>query len=89
MLSTDQPQAGPSPPDWRRHNPVLPIVVSIIAFIAWLVFILAYALAWSNNYSLFQNIIVTVASLLIVGLVVGLGWILWGLRQADRFWTRW
>lgn len=89
MLSSGQQQEGPTSADWRKHNPVLPIVVSIVAFIAWLVFIMFYALAWSNSYTLFQNIIVTVASLLIVGLVVGLGWVLWGMSQARRFWAPW
>ena len=42
-----------------------------------LVFILLYALYWSNGFSLFQNVIVTIVSLAITGLLIGLMWIVW------------
>jgi len=48
--------------------------------IAWAVFILIYALFWSNNFNIFQNIIVTLVSLMIVGLLIGLMWVIWGSR---------
>jgi hypothetical protein len=67
-------------------GPLAPIVVSIVGVIGWLVFILLYALYWSKGFSLFQNIIVTVASLLIVGLVIGLVWVVWGFRGGWRGW---
>jgi hypothetical protein len=60
-------------------------VVSILGVIAWLVFILLYALYWSKGFSLFQNIIVTIVSLIIVGLLIGLMWVVWGFRGG---WTR-
>jgi cation transporter-like permease len=60
------------------------IVGSILGLVAWLVFILAYALFWSRSYTLFQNFIVTVASLLIVGLLIGLMWVVWGFRTGWR-----
>ena len=62
--------------------PYTGIVLSILALAVWLVFILLYALFWSTHYSLFQNIIVTIVSLLLVGLVVALIWIVWGMRFA-------
>jgi hypothetical protein len=43
--------------------------------IAWLIFILAYALYWSSSFSLFQNVVVTIVSLIITGLVIGLIWL--------------
>ncbi len=54
-----------------------PIVGSILAVVAWLVFILVYALYWSKGFDLFQNIIVTFASLLITGLLIGAMWMVW------------
>jgi hypothetical protein len=71
--------------DWEHAKPLVPIVVSIVAAIAWLVFILLYALFWSNSFSLFQNIIVTIASLAIAALVIGLGWVIWGMGR----WQHW
>jgi hypothetical protein len=48
--------------------------------IAWAIFILIYTLLWSNRYNLFQNVIVTLVSLMIIGLLIGLMWIIWGSR---------
>lgn len=74
---------------WRRRSgsdrydgPMAPVVVSILAVLAWAVFILLWALIWSVNYSLFQNIVVAIVSLIITGLLVGLMWILLTPRRA-------
>jgi hypothetical protein len=61
--------------------PVGLIVASILRVVAWLVFILVYALDWSRGYSLFQNLIVTVVSLAIVGLVIGALWVAFAPRE--------
>jgi hypothetical protein len=74
--------------DWEHYKPMGPIVVSILAIIAWLVFILLYALYWSNGFSLFQNVIVTIVSLVIMGLLIGLGWVVWGMGLAKRHRTQ-
>jgi len=51
------------------------IVATILGIVAWLVFILIYALYWSKGYDLFQNAIVTVVTLAITGLLVAAMWI--------------
>ena len=66
----------------KNSNPFRLIVVSILAFLAWLVFILVYALAWSTDFSLFQNVIVFIVSLLITGVLIGLMWVIWGFKLA-------
>jgi hypothetical protein len=58
-------------------GPLAPIIISILGLIIWLVFILFYALYWSSGFSLFQNIIVTLVSLAIAGLAIGLAWLIW------------
>jgi hypothetical protein len=60
------------------------IIGSIVAVMAWLVFILIYALDWSKGYSLFQNLIVTVVSFAIVGLVIGALWLAFTPR---KYWS--
>jgi hypothetical protein len=45
--------------------------------VVWLVFILFYALYWSSGFSLFQNVIVTIVSLMNTGLVIGAMWLIW------------
>jgi high-affinity Fe2+/Pb2+ permease len=68
--------------DWEQNRPLGPIVASILVVIGWLVFILLYALFWSSGFTLFQNVIVTVVSLVIMALLIGLGWVVWGMRHA-------
>lgn len=84
MSFDDWKEGGPWG-DWEHNKPLGPIVVSILAVIAWLVFILLYALYWSNGFSLFQNVIVTIVSLTIMALFIGLGWVVWGMRFAGRW----
>ena len=47
-----------------------PIVGSVLVVVGWLTFILSYALCWSKGYDLYQNVIVTIASLAIAGLLL-------------------
>jgi prepilin signal peptidase PulO-like enzyme (type II secretory pathway) len=75
-------EQGQFPFDWKRHMPLAPIIVSFLAIAVWLVFILLYALYWSTGFSWFQNIIVTIVSLLLVGLLIGLMWTVWGMKYA-------
>jgi len=73
--------------DWERTRPLGPIVATFLIVIGWLVFILLYALYWSSGYTSFQNVIVTIVTLVIMGLLVGLDWTVWGMRHAKR-WMR-
>lgn len=59
-------------------------VASLLSVLAWAVFILLYALFWSTAFTLFQNIIVTIVSLFIAGLMIGLVWVIWGPREQWR-----
>lgn len=73
---------------WEHHRPLAPMVTTIVAVIGWLVFILLFALYWSNGFTIFQDVIVTIVSLVIMGLLIGLVWVVWGMRYA-RFWGMW
>ena len=55
-------------------------VGSLFVIIGWFAFIMLYALFWSNHYGLIQNIIVTMASLAVSWLLIGLIWVFWGKR---------
>ncbi len=59
------------------QGPMGPVIGSILGVIGWLVFILLYALFWSSGFSLFQNVIVTIVSFIITGLLIGLLWLVW------------
>ncbi len=68
-------------PDWEHTRPIGGVVLTLLAVIAWLVFILLFALYWSGGFDLFQNIVVVIVSLGITGVVIGLGWVVWGARH--------
>ena len=87
MTSNETKEGGPWYPDWEHARPLAGIVLTMVAIIAWLVFILLYALFWSNGFTLFQNVVVTVVSLGITAMVIGLGWVVWGFRHVKQ-WER-
>ncbi len=66
----------------KESGPLAPIVVSILAAVGWLIFILFYSLFWSTEFTFFQNIITTIVSFLIVALLIGLMWVIYGFRTA-------
>jgi hypothetical protein len=74
------------PMEMRKSSPIGLIVASMVGFLVWLVFILLFALYWSEGFNLFQNIVVFIVSLCITGLLIGLMWIVWG-RDKIRMWS--
>jgi hypothetical protein len=84
-MSPDEWREGGPWADWEHNRPLGPILVTFVAVIGWLVFILLFALYWSRGYSAFQDIIVTIVTLVIMGLVIGLTWTIWGMRHAKRW----
>jgi hypothetical protein len=85
MSSDEEKGGGPWYPDWEHTRPVGGIVLTMLAIMAWLIFITLFALYWSTNFTLFQDIIVTVATLVITGLVIGIGWVVWGFRHVKQW----
>ena len=71
----------------QRSNPFGLVIASMIGFLVWLVFILLFALYWSEGFNLFQNAIVFIVSLCITGLIIGMMWIIWG-RDRMQMWSK-
>lgn len=69
------------------YKPIGPIIATFVIVFGWLFFILIFALLWSRGLSTFQDVIVTLVTLVMMGLIIGLIWIVWGLGHAKR-WTR-
>ena len=88
MTSSGEPQQPPSMHQ-RSRSPFRLVIASMLGIIAWLVFILLYALFWSGSYDLFQNIVVAFVSLAIAGMLIGVMWMVWGYRQFGRFGDWW
>jgi hypothetical protein len=66
----------------REASPFIPIVVSIVAGICWAIFMLLHVVFWSADFDLFQNIVIILLSLVVVGGAVGLMWVFWVFRRA-------
>lgn len=73
--------AAPTAPPWgpRGFGRGLRarILLSILGPIAWLVFTLLYVGFWASGFSLFQDIIVVLVSILVLIAVVAAAWITW------------
>ncbi len=81
----EQPESSEYFRSGRTHAgkpPVAMVVVTLLVIIGWAIFILFYALYWSTGFTTFQNVIVTIVSLFITGLVIGLMWVIAGPRDA-------
>jgi hypothetical protein len=72
--------------DMNKTGPFGLIIASMVGFVVWLVFILVFALYWSEGFNLFQNIVVFIVSLCITALVIGMMWMIWG-RDRMRMWS--
>ncbi len=80
--------SGNSDSHEKRFGPPLGAIIgTVLGVVIWLVFIILYALDWSKRFDLFQNIVVTVASFLITGLLIALMWMIWIFSTGKhRFW---
>ncbi|MGP8072255.1 MAG: hypothetical protein ACLPZM_03895 [Thermoplasmata archaeon] len=64
------------------------IVASILVPVAWLSATLLYLAFWAQGFSLFQNIVVALVSVIVlIGVMAGI-WVSFGFRQA-RTWMEW
>lgn len=60
------------------------ISLSIIMGVGWLAFLILWFFFYAQNFSLYQNIAVFFASLLIIGGILGAAWAPWGMRRVTR-----
>ena len=60
--------------------------MSITATLGWLSLVLLYVAFWAARFSLFQNIVGVLVSLLVLGAVLLGAWISFGLRLVGDGW---
>lgn len=63
------------------------ILLSVVGPIAWLIFTLLYVGFWAAGYSLFQDVVVILVSILVLIGVFVTSWVVWGVRRVPR-WRR-
>ena len=76
-----------TPKDKQKSFPMGLTVASMVGVLVWLIFILLFALYWSEGFSLFQDIVVFIVSAGIMGLVIGIMWIIWG-KDRMQTWSQ-
>ncbi|MEE9173782.1 MAG: hypothetical protein V3U30_02260 [Thermoplasmata archaeon] len=63
------------------------VIVSIVAGSLWLAGILVFWAFWSSGFDWFQNLIVVVASLIVVGAIIGAAFVSISLLEFSK-WRR-
>ncbi len=58
------------------------ILLSVLGPIAWLIFTLLYVGFWATGFTIFQDVVVVLVSILVLGGVMAGVWISWGSRWA-------
>ncbi len=61
------------------------IIVSVVAGSLWLAGILVFWAFWSSGFTLFQNVIVVVASLIVVGAIIGAAFVSISLLEFPKW----
>jgi len=65
-------------------RPTLMTVVSILSGVGWLVFFIVWLFFYAGDYNGYQNFAVVLLSLLVIGIINGGGWALWGMIRQHR-----
>lgn len=69
----------------RFGKPILMTVISVLSGIGWLVFLVIWLFNYADDYNGYQNLAVFILSLLVLGIVNGGGWAVWGMMKRHRF----
>jgi hypothetical protein len=69
----------------KESKPIIPMIISILVVIGWLVFFVYYTFIWSTPFTFFQNLVITFISLLIAGGIAGLSWVTWGFWVGEEW----
>jgi hypothetical protein len=57
------------------------VSLSVLVSIGWLAFLVIWLFFYAGDYSIYQNLAVFLASILIVAAIMGASWASWGIRQ--------
>ena len=63
------------------------VSLSIVASIGWLIFLIVWLFFYASRYNGYQNVAIILASILVLGFIVGIPWLIWG-RRYMRDWDR-
>jgi hypothetical protein len=63
----------------------LRVSLSIIVSIGWLVFLVLWFAFYASDYTVYQNIAIVLASVLIIGAILGASWASWSIKYGCKF----
>jgi hypothetical protein len=61
------------------------VSVSIIVGVGWLVFLILWVTFYAAAFTLLENLVIVLVSLLIVGAILGASWASWGIKYGRKF----
>jgi hypothetical protein len=61
------------------------VSLSIIVGVGWLVFLILWLTFYAAAFTLLENIVIVLVSLLIVGAILGASWASWGIKYGRKF----
>jgi hypothetical protein len=60
------------------------VSLSIIVGVGWLVFLILWLTFYAAAFTLLENIVIVLVSLLIVGAILGASWASWGIKYGRK-----
>ena len=60
------------------------VSLSIIMGVGWLAFLILWLAFYASDFNIYQNIAVVLASILLVGGVLGAAWASWGMKYGRK-----
>jgi hypothetical protein len=68
-------------PKIPKFNPILKIAISVIAGVAWLIFLILWLYFVAERFSVYQNLAIFLLSVLILGIINSITWIPFGIMR--------
>lgn len=56
------------------------VAVSIVIGVGWLLFLVIFLFFYAGGYNIYQNLAIILASILVVGAILGVMWVHWGVK---------
>jgi hypothetical protein len=61
------------------------VSLSIIVSIGWLVFLILWLFFYASDFTVYQNIAIILASILIMSAILGASWASWSIKYGRKF----
>ena len=61
------------------------VSLSIIVGVGWLVFLILWVTFYAAAFTLLENIVIILVSMLIVGAILGASWASWGIKYGRKY----